>query len=308
MHQFRQFLFFRQWLNLRNHAKNRKVGIIGDIPIFVSADSADVWAHPEFFQLDAQRKPRVVAGVPPDYFSATGQLWGNPLYDWDALKRAEYSWWLDRLRAALLLVDLVRLDHFRGFESYWEIPAGRPNAVVGHWVKAPGDDLLQRVQQKLGALPLIAEDLGIITPEVEALRDRFHLPGMRVLHFAFADGPANPYLPHNYVRNTIAYTGTHDNDTTRGWFASVSEKERDHVRRYMGRDGSDIAWDLIRLAWSSAADYAIAPLQDILNLGTEARMNLPGRPAGNWSWRYQAHQLTAAHLGRLAEMTSIYGR
>jgi 4-alpha-glucanotransferase len=308
LHQFRQFLFFRQWLNLRRHARDRKVGIIGDIPIFVSGDGADVWANPQLFQLDAQRRPRVVAGVPPDYFSATGQLWGNPLYDWPALKRTEYAWWLDRLRSALLLVDVVRLDHFRGFEAYWEIPAGRPNAVVGQWVKAPGQELLERIQQKLGSLPLIAEDLGIITPEVEALRDRFNLPGMRVLQFAFADGPANNYLPHNYAHNTLVYTGTHDNDTTRGWYATAQEKERDHVRRYLCRDGSDVAWDLIRAAWSSVADYAVAPLQDVLDLGTEARMNLPGRPAGNWGWRYQAHQLTAAHLGRLAELTALYGR
>jgi 4-alpha-glucanotransferase len=308
LHQFRQFLFFRQWLRLRAHARDKKLGIIGDIPIFVSGDSADVWANPQLFQLDAQRRPRVVAGVPPDYFSATGQLWGNPLYDWPALKRTDYAWWLDRLRAALLLVDLVRLDHFRGFEAYWEIPAGRPNAVVGQWVKAPGEDLFQRIHQQLGGLPLIAEDLGLITPEVEALRDRFELPGMRVLQFAFGDGPVNLYLPHNFNRRTLVYTGTHDNDTTRGWYAAAQDKERDHVRRYTCRDGSDIAWDLIRLGWASVADYAIAPLQDVLDLGTEARMNMPGRPAGNWSWRFQSHQLTAAQLGRLGDMTALYRR
>jgi 4-alpha-glucanotransferase len=308
LHQFRQFLFFRQWLKLRGHASRRKLRIIGDIPIFVSGDSADVWANPQLFQLDAQRRPRVVAGVPPDYFSATGQLWGNPLYDWAALKRTDFAWWLDRLRAALLVVDVVRLDHFRGFEACWEIPAGRPNAVVGQWVKAPGQDLFQRIQTQLGGLPLIAEDLGLITPEVEAIRDRFELPGMRVLQFAFGDGPANPYLPHNFIRRTLAYTGTHDNDTSRGWYASAQEKERDHIRRYTCQDGSDIAWDLIRLAWASVADLAIAPLQDVLDLGTEARMNMPGRPAGNWSWRYQSHELTAAHLGRLGELTALYGR
>jgi len=308
LHQFRQFLFFRQWLDLRRFAHDKKIGIIGDIPIFVSGDSVDVWANPQLFQLDAQRRPRVVAGVPPDYFSATGQLWGNPLYDWPAIQKTDYAWWLDRMRAALYLVDLVRLDHFRGFEAYWEIPAGRPNAVVGQWIKAPGQEFLERVQHKLGGLPLIAEDLGIITPEVEALRDRFDLPGMRVLHFAFGDKPDNPYLPHNYEQRTVAYTGTHDNDTTRGWFAAISERERDHVRRYLGRDGADIAWDLMRVAWSSVADYAVAPLQDVLDLGTEARMNLPGRPAGNWGWRLQPDQLTSRHLERLAELTSLYGR
>ena len=308
LHQFRQFLFFRQWQQVRSDAEEKKLGLIGDIPIFVSGDSADVWANPQYFLLDPQRRARVVAGVPPDYFSATGQLWGNPLYDWAALKRTDYAWWVERLRAALRQVDLVRLDHFRGFEAYWEVPAGRPNAVVGQWVKAPGVDFLERLRVQLDGLPIIAEDLGLITPEVEALRDRFHLPGMRVLQFGFSDSATNAYLPHNFVRRTVVYTGTHDNDTTRGWYAAAPEKERNCARRYLGRDGSDIAWDFMRLAWSSVADYALAPLQDVLDLGTEARMNLPGRPAGNWCWRYMPNQLTPGHVHRLGEMTALYGR
>jgi 4-alpha-glucanotransferase len=306
--KFRQFLFHRQWQGVKNYAHERGIRLIGDIPIFVSGDSADVWANPQLFMLDDERKPTVVAGVPPDYFSATGQLWGNPLYNWNALSATGFAWWVARLRTTLEQVDIIRLDHFRGFESYWEIPAGKPTAQEGRWVKAPGPALMKSLRQALGGLPLIAEDLGLITPEVEALRDEFELPGMRILQFAFGGGSDNLYLPHNFTRRTVAYTGTHDNDTTRGWFISASEKERDHVRRYLGRDGSDIAWDLIRAAWSSVADYAIAPLQDVLNLDTTGRMNLPGRPAGNWGWRYTADQLTPWVLERLGEMTHIYGR
>lgn len=307
-HKFRQFLFFRQWQSVRSYAAERGIRIIGDIPIFVSSDSADVWANSQFYYLDAQRRPTVVAGVPPDYFSATGQLWGNPLYNWPALAQTGYAWWSARLRATLEMVDLIRLDHFRGFESYWEIPAGESTAVKGRWVRGPGHDLLAKLRQDLGGLPLIAEDLGIITPEVEALRDDFQLPGMRILQFAFSAGADNPYLPHNYLPRTVVYTGTHDNDTTRGWYATLSDKERDHVRRYLARDGSDVAWDLLRIAWSSVADYAVSPLQDVLNLGGEARMNLPGRPGGNWTWRYNPIQLTPGVLDRLAELTFLYGR
>ena len=308
LHQFRQFLFFRQWQRLRHHANDKGVRIIGDIPIFVSADSADVWANPQFFQLDAERRPKFVAGVPPDYFSATGQLWGNPLYDWAALEKTEFGWWVARFQALLELVDIVRLDHFRGFEGYWEVPAGRPDAIVGRWVKAPGNALLTKIQLALGRLPIIAEDLGVITAEVLALREFFHLPGMRVLQFAFGDKPTNAYLPHNYEANTEVYTGTHDNDTTLGWYATTAEQDRDHVRRYLGRDGTDVAWDFIRAAWASVADYAIAPLQDVLNLGAEARMNTLGRSAGNWSWRFQASQLHGGVLARLAELTELFGR
>lgn len=308
LHQFRQFLFFRQWQNVKNYANQRGIRIIGDIPIFVSGDSADVWANPELFALDAERRPKVVAGVPPDYFSATGQLWGNPLYDWEALTQSKFAWWVARFRAGFKTVDMIRLDHFRGFEAYWEVPAGSPNAIQGRWVQAPGTALLETLKAALGELPIIAEDLGIITPEVDALRRRFELPGMRILQFAFADTPENRYLPHNYERDTVAYTGTHDNDTTLGWYRTALDWERDHVRRYLARDGSDVAWDLIRLAWSSVASYAIAPLQDILNLGTEARMNFPGRPQGNWAWRYQALQLNPWTLDRLAELTHLYRR
>jgi 4-alpha-glucanotransferase len=308
-YRFGQFLFARQWRDVKRHANEKGIQLLGDVPIFVSSDSADVWANPELFLLDEQRRPRAVAGVPPDYFSSTGQLWGNPLYDWEALRRTGYSWWIARLKTALEQVDLVRIDHFRGFESYWEVPAGMPTAEHGRWVQAPGVDLFERIQKALGGLPLVAEDLGIITPEVEALRDRFNLPGMRILQFAFGGDASNPYLPHNYWRhNTVVYTGTHDNDTTRGWFATLPDHHKDHVRRYLACDGRDIAWDFIRVAWSSVADCAIAPLQDVLNLPTGARMNLPGRAAGNWGWRFTPEMLSEAAIHRLAEMTSLYGR
>jgi len=307
--RFGQFLFFRQWRDLKKYANDKGIRLIGDAPIFVSSDSTDVWANPELFLLDGERRPRVVAGVPPDYFSSTGQHWGNPLYDWEALQRTGYAWWINRIRANIEQVDLVRIDHFRGFEACWEIPAGMPTAEVGRWVQAPGTDLFHHLKRAFGALPLIAEDLGIITPEVEALRDEFALPGMRILQFAFGDKPDNPYLPHNYANhNTVVYTGTHDNDTTRGWFASLTEKDQHHVCRYLARDGRDIAWDLIRAAWASTADTAIAPLQDVLNLGTAARMNMPGSAAGNWGWRYTLDMLSSAALDRLAELTELYGR
>jgi 4-alpha-glucanotransferase len=307
-HRFSQFLFFRQWRALKNYANARGVRLIGDIPVFVSSDSADVWANPQLFLLDERRRPKVVAGVPPDYFSATGQLWGNPLYNWKALKQTGYGWWVARLRATLEQVDLIRLDHFRGFEAYWEIPAGMLTAEVGHWVPGPGADLFEVLREALGGLPLIAEDLGVITPEVEALRQQFRLPGMRILQFAFGGATEARFLPHNYERNTVVYTGTHDNDTTRGWYAGITEKERHFLRRYTAQDGSDVAWDLIRLAWASVADYALAPLQDVLNLGTEARMNLPGRPWGNWRWRYTPEMLSGAVWDRLTDLTEVYAR
>jgi 4-alpha-glucanotransferase len=306
-HQFRQFLFFRQWADLKSYAHERGVRLIGDQPIFVSIDSADVWHNPDLFQLDAQRRPTVVAGVPPDYFSSTGQLWGNPLFNWDALKRTGYAWWIARLRSTLALVDLVRLDHFRGFEAYWEVPAGHTTAEKGRWVKGPGSDLFAALKEALNGLPLLAEDLGLITPEVEALRDEWHLPGMRVLQFAFGDGPKNPFLPDHYIRNTVVYTGTHDNDATHGWYAKLSQKEADFLRRYV-HPTDDIAWDLIRLAWSSTADYAIVPLQDVLSLGSESRMNFPGRAAGNWCWRYTPEMPWQPALDRLAELTDLFDR
>ncbi len=307
-HEFRQFLFFKAWRALKAHANTQGVRLIGDIPIFVSSDSADIWAHPEIFQLDANRQPVAVAGVPPDYFSKTGQLWGNPLYDWDALKANGYDWWVQRFQATLQQVDLVRLDHFRGFEAYWRIPAGMPTAEVGEWTPGPGAEFLTSIQDVLGGLPLIAEDLGVITPAVEALRDGFHLPGMKILQFAFGGATEDRFLPHTYEHNCVVYTGTHDNDTALGWYAAAVEAERDLFRRYVARDGSDVSWDFIRLAWSSVADLAMAPLQDVLSLGTEARMNLPGRPSGNWAWRFRAGAVTPALVARLADLTELYAR
>ncbi len=308
-HKFRQFLFFRQWRAVKAFANAKGIRLIGDIPIFVSSDSADVWGNPEIFLLDERRRPTVVAGVPPDYFSATGQLWGNPLYNWEALRQTGYAWWTARMRAILSQVDVVRVDHFRGFEAYWEVKAGAPTAQEGRWVKGPGADLFEKMGAALGGrLPIIAEDLGIITPEVEALREQLGFPGMRVLQFAFSGDPSDNYLPHMYVRNTVVYTGTHDNDTTRGWYATAPEKACDQVRRYVGRNGEDIAWDFIRLAWASVANLAVAPLQDVLNLGAESRMNTPGRAAGNWGWRFQDWQLNDEILARLAGMTEQYGR
>ena len=310
-HAFAQFLFWRQLQALRRYAKGKGVKLIGDLPIFVSADSSDVWANPQLFQLDRTGRPKAVAGVPPDYFSQTGQRWGNPLYDWDAMRRDGYAWWLARVRATLDQVDLVRVDHFRGFEAYWRVPAHLPTAERGRWVKAPGRELFQALQKALGALPFIAEDLGVITPEVEALRDEFGLPGMRVLQFAFGGGADNPFLPHHYVRNAVAYTGTHDNDTTVGWFRGLDKKARAAVRDYAGSgsDGKwDPAWALIRLAWASVADRAIAPLQDVLSLGSTARMNTPGTGTGNWRWRYRAETLRDDVLDRLGELTTTYGR
>ncbi len=307
-HCFIQWTFFRQWDELKRYAHERGISIIGDIPIFVAYDSADVWARPDLFYLDEQARPTVVAGVPPDYFSPTGQLWGNPLYRWDVLAQEGYRWWIERFRAVLRLVDWVRLDHFRGFEAYWEIPAGMPTAEVGRWVKGPGDDLFRAVQEALGSVPVIAEDLGFITPEVEALRERWGFPGMKVLQFAFS-GPDNPYLPHNYDgSNWVVYTGTHDNDTTVGWFRSLDAKTQGFVLAYLARDGQDIAWDMLRLAWQSVAVLAIAPMQDVLRLGSEARMNTPGRAGGNWAWRVRADALTDELAAALAEMTYTYGR
>jgi 4-alpha-glucanotransferase len=305
---FRQYLFFRQWKALKTHAGERGIRLIGDIPIFAAYDSADVWARQELFRLGPEGEPEVVAGVPPDYFSATGQLWGNPLYRWERLQDEGWRWWLDRVRAALRLVDLARLDHFRGFQACWEVPAGAATAERGRWVKGPGAALLKALEAELGGLPLIAEDLGVITPPVERLRDRFRLPGMKVLHFAFDGRSSNPFLPHNYPPGCVVYTGTHDNDTTLGWYQKESEKVRDQVRRYLARDGHDICWDLMRLAYASVASMAVAPLQDIMKLGSEARMNFPSVPEGNWQWRFRASMLSEEIRGRLLELALLYGR
>ncbi len=305
---FRQFLFFRQWEGLQEYAHARQVYLLGDVPIFVAYDSADVWAHPELFYLDDQGNPTVVAGVPPDYFSATGQRWGNPLYRWDVHRQTGYGWWLDRLRMALRTVDLIRLDHFRGFAGYWEVPAEEPTAVNGRWRPGPGEDFFHTVFRELGDVPLIAEDLGEITPDVIALRDAFGLPGMKILVFAFDSGPDNPFLPHHYTPNAVVYTGTHDNDTVVGWWQRASEAERDFCRRYLGTDGQDIAWDLIRAAWASVAVLAIAPMQDLLRLDNSARMNYPGREGGNWAWRMAPDALGDDLRRALREWNTLYSR
>jgi 4-alpha-glucanotransferase len=315
-----QYQFFKQWGALKQYCHRLGIRMMGDIPIFVAHDSADVWADPELFYLDGDGDPAVQAGVPPDYFSATGQLWGNPLYRWDVIAEAGYSWWIERLRATLGLVDLIRLDHFRGFEAYWEVPGADRTALHGRWVKAPGHELFEAVQKALGELPIVAETLGVITPEVEALRDRFGFPGMAILQFAFGTDPQAPdFMPHNYQRHMAVYTGTHDNDTTLGWWASAGvgdstrtaeqvQKEKAFALAYLGADGHEMNWVLIRTALASVADIAVVPLQDVLGLGSEARMNLPGRPSGNWRWRFTADMLTAPIRERLAELTRIYER
>lgn len=307
-HAFRQFLFFRQWLDLKAYANQKNIQIIGDIPIFVAYDSADAWSNPELFYLDEEGKPTVVAGVPPDYFSPTGQLWGNPLYKWDVHRQQNFRWWIRRMQATLRLVDIVRLDHFRGFAGYWEVPFGMPTAEVGRWVKGPGKELFNAIREALGDLPIIAEDLGVITPDVVELRDSFKLPGMKVFQFAFTTDPLDPFLPHNYETNCVAYTGTHDNDTALGWYLSAPEKERDFIRRYLARSGEDISWDMIRAVWSSVAVFALAPMQDVLSLGNEARMNLPGRASGNWCWRLHPDAFSPTILKRLKEVNYLYAR
>ena len=307
-HVFEQFLFARQWGQLKAYAAGRGVRVIGDVPIFVSGDSADVWGHPELFLLDRQRRPTVVAGVPPDYFSATGQRWGNPLYDWRAMATDGFAWWGRRLGTLLGLTDLVRVDHFRGFAACWHVPATSPTAVDGKWVKAPGAALMTAVQKHLRGLPFIAEDLGVITPDVEALRDGFGLPGMRVLQFAFGGGPDNPFLPHNYVRNAVAYTGTHDNDTSVGWFASLGKTQRKQATDYAPGIDADPAGALMRLAWASVADLAITPAQDVLRLASDCRMNTPGTATGNWAWRLPDDWADHDGWDDLAACTAAYGR
>jgi len=317
---FVQHQFFRQWGKLRARARERGIGLIGDIPIFAAHDSAEVWAHQDIFQLDGKGMPTAVAGVPPDYFSRTGQLWGNPLYRWDEMRRRGYAWWIERFRRAFERFDAVRLDHFIGFHNYWEIPAGAKTAEAGRWVPGPNDDLFLRAKEALGPLQFIAEDLGVVTDGVKALRDRLGLPGIRVMQMAFGtDLEADSYLPHNYPENCVAYTGTHDNDTTLGWFNDSGgesstrtqaqiEKERAAVLRYAGTDGRELNWDFIRLAFSSKANTAVAPMQDILSLGSKDRMNLPGAAEGNWRWRMKEGAFTPELAGRLAEMTARFGR
>jgi 4-alpha-glucanotransferase len=308
---FAQFLLFGQGERLKSHARNKGVGLIGDLPFFVSPDSSDVWAHPDLFQLNEEYRPRFVAGVPPDYFSADGQLWGNPVYDWEAHRRTGYRWCADRLRALMAHVDVIRLDHFRGFAAAWHVPAHAVTARIGNWVAGPGAGLFQAVQAEFGALPFIVEDLGVITPDVVSLRDGFHLPGTRVLQFAFDGSFDNPHLPRNYVGNAVVYTGTHDNPTTRGWFEDLPESQRQIVWRSLQRPAgppSDAAPALMEMAWSSMAALAMGPLQDALNLGREARMNVPGRSDGNWAWRFPEELLTDAALELLRDLTKRSNR
>jgi len=318
-YQFVQYAFDRQWRALREACQAADVQLIGDLPIFVAQDSADVWSRPELFLLDEQGRPTAVAGVPPDYFSEDGQLWGNPLYDWKAHAAENFAWWIARMKATTDRVDLVRLDHFRGFQAYWEVPADAPTAATGRWALGPGTAFLEALRDGLGGLPLIAEDLGDITVEVEALRDRFDLPGMRILQFAFGtESGTEHHMPHRFVNHCIVYTGTHDNDTTIGWFTSQEvstvqttedlEAERKFALRYVGTTGAEIHWDMIRLGMVSVADTMITPLQDILGLDGRARMNVPGRARGNWGWRFQESQLDARCRDRLADMTAVYSR
>jgi 4-alpha-glucanotransferase len=317
--KFYQFLFFKQWGELKTHCHERNVKLVGDIPIFVARDSSDVWMNPDEFKLDEAGNPLVVAGVPPDYFSATGQYWGNPIYNWDRMLADGFRWWIERVRATLEIFDVVRIDHFRGFAASWEIPGGDKTAERGAWVNVPGRELFTAIKDALGDLPIIAEDLGVITPDVEALRDYFGLPGMRILQFAFGGDTLNHDLPHNYIKNSVVYTGTHDNDTTVGWFTSVAgegstrnseqiEREREFCLSYLNTDGREIHWDFIRAVLSSVADTAIIPLQDLLGLGNDARMNLPNSTSGNWAWRYQAGALTDEVRERLKRLTQVYGR
>jgi 4-alpha-glucanotransferase len=308
-HRFQQFLFERQWQVLREHARRRGVAIIGDLPIFVAHDSADVWANRELFELDDDGEPVVVSGVPPDYFSETGQRWGNPLYRWDAILDTDYDWWTRRFQRTLQTVDVVRIDHFRGFEAYWEVPGDEETALHGRWVPGPGREFFERIAQKLGPLPVIAEDLGLITREVEELRDALGFPGMRVLQFAFDGDANNPHLPENYTENSVAYTGTHDNDTTRGWFDGASPSERARILSRIAADTSDIHWQLIALVAASRARLAVVPAQDLLGLGNEARMNTPGTAADNWSWRFGGLDDSGDEIiARLREVTRQTGR
>ncbi len=304
-----QFAFFEQWRSLRQYCRQRGVRIMGDVAIFVNYDCADVWRNPDIFFLDDQLQPTVVAGVPPDAFSETGQRWGNPLYRWDACKARGYDWWIQRMKCTLETCDIVRLDHFRGFESYWQIPADEPTAVHGKWAQGPGDDLFQALRANLGDLPFIAEDLGLITAEVNALRERLEIPGMKVLQFGFGDPGAHIYLPQNFGPNCVVYTGTHDNDTTVGWWqSSASREERRHVATYFGEPGDGMHWALIRAAFASVARLAIVPLQDVLGLGSEARMNTPSLSDGNWGWRFAAGALTGGLVEKLAALSSVCDR
>jgi 4-alpha-glucanotransferase len=306
--RFEQFLFHEQWSALKRYANERGMRLFGDLPIFVAHDSVDVWANRAYFDVDTDGRARVVAGVPPDYFSATGQRWGNPHYRWDMLAADGFRWWVERMRTQLALLDIVRIDHFRGFEAYWEIPAESDTAIGGHWVKAPGDALFARLREELGELALVAEDLGQITEEVHHLRRRYGLPGMKILQFAFDGGPDNPYLPHNHEIDSVVYTGTHDNDTTLGWYQSLEPESRARVLDYLGSPSEEMPWALIRCALASVAALAVVPLQDVLALGSEHRMNSPGTNIGNWQWRFKWDQIDDEAVTRLRHLVALYGR
>ncbi|MBD1863664.1 MULTISPECIES: 4-alpha-glucanotransferase [Trichocoleus] len=308
--KFLQFEFFRQWRELKTYSNAQNIRIIGDIPIYVAHNSSDVWANPEVFQLNSETgQPLEVAGVPPDYFSETGQLWGNPLYNWGYLESTNFTWWVERVREILAHVDMIRIDHFRGLEAYWSVPAGEETAINGQWVKAPGYKLFEVIRQQLGSLPIIAEDLGDIDQAVLDLRDHFGFPGMKILHFAFGSDAKNSYLPFNVDANSVIYTGTHDNNTTLGWYQQAPDYERDRLHQYLACTGPyGIVWDLIRLAMSSVANQAIIPIQDVFSLGSDARMNAPGTSENNWAWRFRAEAMTQDYSNRLKEMVYIYGR
>jgi 4-alpha-glucanotransferase len=306
---FRQFVFFRQWSALRQHARDNGITIIGDIPIFVAHDSADVWANTDLFFMDEEGQPTVVAGVPPDYYSPTGQLWGNPLYRWSVHAKTGYDWWLARFRSVLEMVDIVRLDHFRGFAGYWEVTAGSPTAENGRWTPGPGKKFMQVLKDKLGDLPIIAEDLGVITEDVIEMRDAFELPGMKVFQFAFWTDPSDLFMPHNYTENYVAYTGTHDNDTLLGWYRTAPAHEQDFCMRYIENSGeSDLVHKVLRTLWGSVAMFTLAPMQDLLELGAEARMNFPGKPSGNWGWRMDASAMSDTLQQRLKELNYLFYR
>ncbi len=307
-HRFVQFTFFEQWSALKQYANRRNIQIVGDIPIFVAHDSADVWGNQALFHLDDQGLPTAVAGVPPDYFSPTGQLWGNPHYRWDVMAADGYQWWIDRFRMCLRLVDMVRLDHFRGFAAAWAVPYGNPTAERGEWTPSPGHELFAALESALQSPAIIAEDLGVITPDVEQLRATFGFPGMKILQFAFGAGPSGPGLPHNYDRNTVVYTGTHDNDTTAGWFTTIDPDEQEFVLRYVDGTAQDVVWDLIRLAFASVADLAIVPLQDVLRAGSASRMNSPGQAEGNWSWRFAEGAISELDVMNLRALVETYDR
>lgn len=306
--KFLQYVFFKQWYELKAYANSNGVKIIGDIPIYVAFDSSDAWSSPSTFQFDSEMTPINVAGVPPDYFSKTGQLWGNPLYNWQALKDTGFKWWIDRIRSVEELVDIIRIDHFRGFAGYWAVPYGDKTAMNGKWEKGPGEDLFFAIKDAMGDLPILAEDLGFLTEDVHELRDKFNFPSMKILQFGFDSKEGSPYVPHLFTPNSVVYTGTHDNDTIVGWYDKAPAEDKKYVKEYMNTDGKEIAWDFIRFAWASVAVFSIAPLQDILSLGSEARLNTPSVASGNWQWRFKWDQITPQIKEKLKKFTKLYGR